>query len=319
MRSDRLLSILLLLQSHGRLSARRLAETLEVTERTIHRDVEALSGAGIPVYAERGRHGGIALLPGFRTDVTGLTGPEARALFIFAGRGTLADLGLEGDLKAALRKLMAGLPEARRPEARSADRIVVDPRGWMHQSEEVAHLPAVQAAVWDSKRLRIGYRSGGGEVRDRTVDPYGLVAKAGVWYLIAGDSGEPRLYRASRIETAELLEESAHRPPNLDVEALWERLRRRIEERGEGIPVLMRVRAGSVERVLRVSASQLVGEAERLEEEAGWRRLRLTFVGEGAARGALLGFGTEAEVLEPASLRREMAEVAAAVVELYRG
>src|SRR2546429_9866141 len=120
MRSDRLLSLLLLLQGRGRLPARELAARLEVSERTIHRDVEALSGAGVPVYAERGRRGGIALVPGYRTDVSGLTAPEARALFVFAGRGTLADLGLEAELRSALRKLLAVLPAVHRPEAEQA-------------------------------------------------------------------------------------------------------------------------------------------------------------------------------------------------------
>src|SRR2546423_5095142 len=148
MRSDRLLSLLLLLQGRGRLPARELAARLEVSERTIHRDVEPLSGAGVPVYAERGRRGGVALLPGYRTDVSGLTGSDAQALFIFAGRGTLADLGLERDLRGALRKLMAALPEPQRPGAVQAqERVLVEPRGWMRRAEELPHLATVQAAV----------------------------------------------------------------------------------------------------------------------------------------------------------------------------
>ena len=205
MKSDRLLSLLLLLQGHGRMSARRLAERLEVTERTIHRDVEALSAAGVPVYAERGRRGGIALLPGYRTDVSGLTPDEARALFLFGGRGSpAADLGLEAPLRGALRKLLAALPEPQRPEAEEAGRrVVVDPRGWLRQPEELPHLPAVQAAVWSGRRLRIRYRSAGAEkAAERVVDTYGLVSKAGVWYLVAADRGEPRTYRVSRMEAA---------------------------------------------------------------------------------------------------------------------
>lgn len=319
MRSDRLLSILLLLQAHGRLSARVLAQRLEVAERTIHRDIEALSAAGIPVYTERGRNGGVALLPGYRTDASGLTASEARALFIFAGRGTLADLGLEGDLRAALRKLMVSLPETQRPEAaEAAERVLVDPRGWMRKVDEIPQLPAVQAAVWDSLRLRIMYRgSDGGEARERIVDPYGLVAKAGVWYLIAGDRGDARLYRVSRMESAETTGESARRPAGLDLEALWELLRRRIEERGPGVGVRLRVRQEALERVLRITASQLVGPAEREPEDRGSTVLTLPFVAEGAARGALLGFGLDVEVLAPASLRAEMRAVARAVADLY--
>src|SRR2546423_3314602 len=147
-RAERLLSILLLLQAHGRLPARDLAERLEVSERTIHRDVDALSGAGVPVYTERGRRGGVALLPGYRTDVSGLTGADAQALFIFAGRGTIADLGLDRELKGALRKLMAALPAPQRPGARQAqERVLVEPRGWMRRAEELPHLATIQAAV----------------------------------------------------------------------------------------------------------------------------------------------------------------------------
>jgi len=156
-KSDRLLSLLLLLQGHGRLSARRLAERLEVTERTIHRDVEALSAAGVPVYAERGGNGGIALLPGYRTDVSGLSAGEARALFIFAGRGSAAaELGLEAEPRGALRKLLAALPAPTRPEAEEAQqRVVVDPRGWMRQSEDLPWLAVIQEAVWGGRRLRL--------------------------------------------------------------------------------------------------------------------------------------------------------------------
>jgi len=317
-KSDRLLSILLLLQAHGRLSARVLAQRLEVAERTIHRDIEALSAAGIPVYTERGRNGGLALLPGFRTDVSGLTGPEARALFIFAGRGTLADLGLEGDLRGALRKLMASLPETQRPEAaEAAERVLVDPRGWMRKGDDVPHLAFIQAAVWESRQLRVAYRnSEGGEGRERVLDPYGLVAKAGVWYLVAGDAGGPRLYRVSRIQSVEATGLVAVRPPNLKLEELWETLRRRVEDRGSGVMVTLRVRPEALERLLRVTASQLTGPAEH-DSGPAETLLRLPFVAEGAARGVLLGFGVDIEVLDPPSLRIEMRAVAGAVVALY--
>jgi predicted DNA-binding transcriptional regulator YafY len=322
MRSDRLLSILLLLQVHGRLSARELAERLEVSERTIHRDVEALSAAGVPVYAERGRHGGIALLPGYRTDVSGLTAPEARALFVFAGRGTLADLGLEGELRSALRKLLSVLPEPHRPDAeRAGDRVVVDPRAWMRAHEELPRLAAIQDAVWRDRRLRLRYRRpGASEAVERLLDPYGLVAKAGTWYLVAADGGEPRLYRVSRAEAAEVTDLPAVRPAGLDLEALWEELRGRLEERGEGVEVHVRVRDERRELVLRVVAGQLVAPAERLGNGAGgWSELRLRYPAEAAARASLLAFGGDVEVLSPASLRRGMLASAHAIAALYRG
>ncbi len=322
MKSDRLLSLLLLLQGHGRLSARRLAERLEVTERTIHRDVEALSAAGVPVYAERGRHGGIALLPGYRTDVSGLSAGEARALFIFAGRGAAAaDLGLEAELRGALQKLLAALPAPQRPGAEQAQRrVVVDPRGWLRQPEELPFLATIQEAVWAGRRLQLRYRRAGAPAAsERTLDTYGLVAKAGTWYLLAGDRGEPRLYRVSRVEGAQMLEEPALRPAGLDLDELWQQLRRRVEERGPGVEVELRVRPERSEMLLRLAASQLTAppDARPEVEVDGWIRHRLCFVAEGAAAGLLLGFGTDVEVLAPRSLRSSMRETAGAIADLY--
>src|SRR5215472_1308603 len=306
MRSDRILSVLLLLQVHGRLSARDLAGRLEVSERTVHRDVEALGAAGVHVYAERGRHGGIALLPGYRTDVSGLTAPEAQALFVFAGRGTLADLGLEGELRSALRKLLSVLPEPHRPGAeRAAGRVVVDPRAWMRARDDLPHLATVQDAVWRDRRLRMRYRRPGApDTVDRLLDPYGLVAKAGTWYLIGADGGEPRLYRVSRIEAAEVTDEAAERPAVLDLEALWEQLRGRVEDRGAGVVVRVRVRAERVEMLLRIVASQLQAPAARGAARDGWVELELRYPADGAARASLLAFGPDVEVLAPDSLRR---------------
>jgi predicted DNA-binding transcriptional regulator YafY len=321
MQSDRLLSVLLLLQTHGRLSARELAKRLEVSDRTIYRDVDALSRAGVPVYAERGRHGGCALLPGYRTDLSGLTTTEARALFIFTGRGTLADLGLERDLRAAFRKLLAGLPEPHRPDAMQAqERVVVDPRGWSRPADEVPWLGTVQEAVWSDRQLHLLYRSSGTpSARGLVVDPYGLVAKSGVWYLLAAEDGEPRLFRVSRVEEATVLDAPSARPIGLDLEALWEQLRRRVEERAPGCEVTLRVRPERRDLLLRICASQLAGPVQHLEEPdpAGWARLRLSFPAIDPARGTLLGFGVEVEVLDPPELRREMADTARALVDLY--
>lgn len=317
MRADRLLSVLLLLQAHARLSAADLARRLEVSERTILRDIDTLSSAGVPVYTERGRHGGCALLPGYRTDVSGLTAAEARALFVFGGGGAGGQLGMEPDLRAALRKLMSALPEAQRPQAiRAQERVVVDPRGWMRGAEKVPWLEAIQEAVWADRRLRLRYRrAGAASPRTQVVDPYGLVFKAGVWYLIAAVEGEARMYRVSRVESVQPLDEAARRPSGLDLEALWNELRGRLEERGAGVEVMLLVPEDLAEMVLRVSASQLVSPAER----EGPGLLRLRFAALGAARGALLGFGPRLEVLSPPELRRDFAEVARALVELYAG
>ncbi|MDQ6885469.1 MAG: WYL domain-containing protein [Candidatus Dormibacteraeota bacterium] len=322
MRADRLLSILLLLQAHGRMSAKTIAERLEVSERTVYRDIDALSAAGIPVYTERGRQGGCALLPGYRTDVSGLSALEARALFVFAGGGTLKELGLDHDLKQALRKLMASLAEAQRSGAIQAQqRIVVEPRGWMRQAEPVPHLAAVQEAVWGERRLEVTYRrSGASAARRLSLDPYGLVAKAGIWYLIAAEDGEPHLYRVSRIESVTSIDEPARRPAGLDLDALWQELRRRVEDRGAGVAVRLRIRLEQTDRVLRICGPQLVAPAtlEAADEASGWATYQMQFVAEGAARGALLGFGTDVELLSPSGLRAAFAETAGAIFRLYR-
>src|SRR5207253_2357392 len=154
--------------------------------RTIYRDVDALSSAGVPVYTERGPKGGVALLEDYRTELTGLTEDEARALFTFAGPQLVADLGLDAKLEAALRKLMAALPESQRSGAqRARQRVLIDAAAWMRPAEPVPHLGIVQEASWADRRLRLRYR-GGDQSSDRVVDPYGLVAKAGVWYLVGG-------------------------------------------------------------------------------------------------------------------------------------
>ncbi len=187
MKADRLLSILLLLQTRGQVPAAELAERLEVSVRTIYRDVDALSAAGVPVWAERGRHGGINLLPGYRTDVTGLTSDEARALFVLSSQGTHDALGLGSAIGSALRKVMAALPAPHRPAAeRTSERILVDPVRWQRTAPvDAVDLGELQRAVLADRRLALRYRhSGSAAPSEYTVDPYGLVSKAGVWYLV---------------------------------------------------------------------------------------------------------------------------------------
>jgi predicted DNA-binding transcriptional regulator YafY len=324
MRSDRLLAILLLLQARGRTSARELAEELEVTERTIYRDLSALSAAGVPVYTERGRNGGCALLEGYRADLTGLTPGEAQALFMFSGRGT-ADGEHEADLRQALRKLLTALPAPHRPAAQAArDRTVVDARAWHQGVEPTPALDTIREAVWQTRRLRLGYRSSDSpEVREYTVDPYGLLLKAGRWYLIAAAGGEPRVFRVSRVDSAELLDSVAiaHRPSGLDLERLWEDLRNRFEERGPGTAVRLRVREREAGRLTRISARQLTVPAPDplpRPDGSGWVTLDLRFVALGAARATLAGFGGDVEVLSPPRLRRDLVTLARDLLARYQ-
>ncbi|MHC3474119.1 helix-turn-helix transcriptional regulator [Streptomyces sp. 7R007] len=318
MKSDRLLSILLLLQTRGRLPAHELAGRLEVSVRTIYRDVEALSASGVPVYAERGRHGGIELLAGFRTDVTGLTADESRALFILAAQGAHAALGLDAALGSALRKVMAALPAPYRPAAEvTSRRILVDATRWKGGPLKAVDLDVLQDAVFTDRRLRLRYRhSGERETRTYTVDPYGLVSKAGVWYLVADRRGRPRLFRADRVHAATVLPEPVKRRPGVELADVWEVLRRQVEERPGGLDVTVRVRRERLDMFQRLNAAYLTG----LPDDDGvseWVTARLSY---GFVREArqLLMFADQVEVLAPPEVRAELAAAAASVTNLYQ-
>ncbi|MEU2439858.1 WYL domain-containing protein [Streptomyces rubradiris] len=317
MKSDRLLSILLLLQTRGRVPAPELAERLEVSVRTIYRDVEALSAAGVPVYAERGRHGGIGLLAGFRTDVTGLTADESRALFVLAAQGAHAALGLDAALASALRKVMAALPAPHRPAAEvTSRRVLVDATRWKSGPEQGADLAVLQDAVFSDRRLRLRYRhSGEREVRTYTVDPYGLVAKAGVWYLVADRRGRPRLFRADRVRRARLLDEPVRRRPGVELAVVWEELRRRVEEREAGVEVTVRVRREWADLFRRMVAAELTAEPED-DGESPWVTARLAYPALRAVR-QLLAFSDRVEILDPPEARAELVAGARSVLALY--
>ncbi|MGW7823301.1 helix-turn-helix transcriptional regulator [Streptomyces puniciscabiei] len=318
MKSDRLLSILLLLQTRGRVPARELADRLEVSVRTVYRDIEALSASGVPVYAERGRHGGIELLAGFRTDVTGLTADESRALFILAAQGAHAALGLDAALGSALRKVMAALPAPHRPAAEvTSRRILVDATRWKSGPQQAVDLEVLQDAVFADRRLRLRYRhSGEREPRTYTVDPYGLVAKAGVWYLVADRRGAPRLFRADRIRSARPLDEPVRRRPGVELADAWEVLRRQVEEQQGGIEVTVRVRRERFDMFQRVAAAQLTAVPDD-DGESEWVTARLTYPVLPAVR-QLLGFSDQVELLDPPEARAELLAGARSVTALYQ-
>ncbi len=316
MKSGRLLEMLLLLQARGRLTAAELAERLEVSPRTVYRDAEALSAAGVPVYTERGRAGGIRLLPGYRTDVTGLTQDEARALFVLSTGDAHEDLGLGNAARSAVLKVMRAVPAPFRPAATAtSQRILVDPAGWMRGPEPAGQLGVLQVAVFTDRRLRLGYRSSGQrEARERVVDPYGLVCKSGIWYLVADQDSEPRLFRVSRVTSAVAEEAPARRRDGVELAGLWQALRRQVEERPAELAVLVRVRRDWLGLFRRICASNLVDGDEG--DDPGWAEVRLRFGAVPAAR-ILLSFGGDVEVVSPPEVRADLAAVAAAVVEQY--
>lgn len=334
MQADRLLATLLLLQSRGPTTAPELARRLEVSVRTVYRDVVALSAAGVPVWAERGRGGGIRLLDGWHTDMTGLTAAEARALFTFSARpGTLP--GDDASLGSAFRKLMVALPEDQRLAAAVVEeRILVEPQGWGRAPERAPTLPLLQRAVLDGQRLALTYRAAGRQqARSRAVDPVGLVAKAGVWYLVARQEGEGRLFRASRVlraaPTGELVAS-----PRPDLGAMWDALRDRVEHPPARVVATVRIPSALVGRVLGVCGPQLAGDAQRRvggawattaaattdhqDDEAPLdAHFRLPFRSLVHASGVLLGLAVDVEVVGPPPLRRAIAERAAATAERY--
>jgi predicted DNA-binding transcriptional regulator YafY len=325
MRSDRLLSIMLLLQTHGQLPAGELAARLEVSVRTIMRDVEALSSAGVPVYTVRGPHGGIALLPGFRTDVTGLTADESRALFVLLSGSAHADLGLGQAIGSALRKVMAALPAPHRPDADLASRrILIDPARWGTSGPErpAGELAVFQQAVFTDRRLRLRYRHRrDNRVRSYTLDPYGLVNKAGIWYLVADHGGEARLFRTDRALSAAIVDEPVQRRDGLELAEVWDTLRRSIDDIPAPLAVTVGVRPEVLAKFLRVHETDLapppadgqvhhaIGDPEREIVELRFRAL--------VAAEALLAFGPDVEVLAPVELRRTLARKAAETAALY--
>lgn len=316
-KSDRLLSILLLLQTRGRVPATELAERLEVSARTIYRDVEALSTAGVPVYAERGRHGGIALLPGFRTDVTGLTSDEARALFVLAAQGAHSALGLDGALGSALRKVMAALPAPHRPAAElTSRRILVDPDRWMARPGARVDLDVLHTAVFADRRLRIRYRHGGhAQEHTYTVDPYGLVAKAGVWYLVADRRGHPRLFRADRVVSARVLDAPVRRRDGVELAEVWDGLRREVEERPADVRVRARVRRARLDLFTRIVGAWFLRSVDRAGDSE-WVGVDLAYPEMGAVH-QLLQFGADVEVLDPPEARAEITRASAELARLY--
>ncbi|MET7279986.1 WYL domain-containing protein [Kribbella sp. NPDC005582] len=325
MRADRLLQIILLLQRHARLSTRELAERLEVSKRTVMRDMEALSAAGVPVYAERGRNGGCVLLPGYRADVSGLTPREAQALFAWSGRSELSDeLGLRTSLKSAMGKLSATLPAELQDDAAAlSSAIVVDRRRWFAEAEDHGALPVLRQAVVAERRVRLRYASASSGLQRRTVDPWGLVEQAGRWYLVAAHRGSARMYRVSRIEQVDVLEEAADRPAGLDVRAEWERLRANLEQGSgpTGVQAIVRVRPDRVDILRRVVTPFLSKGAipREVPSDDEWTGLELDFRVREAACGILIAFGPEVEVLGPADLRERLLELARGAVALYGG
>jgi predicted DNA-binding transcriptional regulator YafY len=320
MRASRLLAILMLLQTRGRMTAEALASEFEVSVRTIYRDVDQLSAADVPIYADRGPNGGFALLDGYRTKLTGFTPAEAETLFLAGLPGPAAELGLGSVLAAVQLELTAALPESARASARRiAERVHLDPVGWFRSAEEARLLPAIAQAVWDETCLDVRYRMGAGSV-SRRLKPLGLVLKAGVWYLVAQVGEQTRTYRVSHMLEATPSVERFARPRDFDLAVAWAGAARAYERGVYRDKAVLRASPAGMRRLELMGApvSRAAAETAGPPDSKGRRRVTIPIESVERAATDLIGLGTEIEVLGPAALRRRIADLARAVTRVYR-
>jgi len=311
MRADRLLSTLMLLQAHGRLSGRELAGRLEVSARTVHRDMEALSAAGVPVFALRGARGGWRLDEDWSTHVPALDESELRALLMAQPR-VIGDTRLAAAAERAMAKLMAALPVPMRARAAlMRQRLYIDTTAWRGSTENVFMLPIVQEAVSRDRKLKMKYRKEGRELVERVVDPLGLVAKGSTWYMVALTPKGLRTFRVSRIEKATLLEQAVRRPADFDLATFWKNSTEQFQQGWRRYETTLRLepRAANWATMCRV-----VAPAAKDPEPDGWVRLKIQFESEEEACFVVMGLGARVEVIEPLELReKQLAELKSAL------
>ncbi|MFT3817843.1 MAG: WYL domain-containing protein [Rubrivivax sp.] len=322
MRASRLLTIQMLLQTRGRLSATALARTLEVSVRTLYRDIDQLSAAGVPVVAQRGRDGGFELLDGWKTTLTGLTPAESQAVFLSGLAGPAAQLGLGDAVDSAQLKLMAALPAAWRDDAqRVAARLHLDPVDWYREAERAPHLAAVAAAVWNEQPLQLRYESWKATVQ-RLVHPLGLVLKAGTWYLVAAVEGQPRIFRVAAILAAEARPGRVQRPRRFDLARTWADAVARFErDLYSGRATVLATPQGlqHLRRHSALLARAVAAAVQRPTRRADGRtRLAIPVEGLPQSAGLLMQWAPEVEVLQPAALRRAVVQRLQQGLDRYR-
>lgn len=328
MRAGRLLSLLLLLQSRGRMTAQELADELEVSVRTVYRDVEALGSSGVPVYADRGPAGGYRLVDGYRTRLTGLTTEEADSLFLAGMPGPAAELGLGAVVAAAQLKVLAALPpELRSRAARVRERFHLDAPGWFRGNEGTPHVAAIADAVWQQRRLRIRYLRWAQVEVERTVDPLGLVLKAGTWYLVARtdtghakgeDVDDLRTYRISRVLELTASDESFERPGGFDLAEFWAGWSERFERRLYPMRVTVRMTPNGLRSAQALLGLAAARELRDVEPEGEWTTVRVPVESLEHAVVDLLRLGPEVDVVEPPELRERVIARIAAMAAVYR-
>ncbi len=319
MQASRLLATMMLLQTHGQLSAAALAERLEVSVRTIYRDITQLSAAGVPVYAERGRGGGIRLLDGWQTTLTGLTGDEARAVVLAGLPEPAARLGLGPALGAAQAKLLAALPEQWQAEAlQVTSRFHLDVEAWYRPASGSEQVEPLARAVWAEQRIRVRYESWV-DTADRVLDPLGLVLKAGTWYLVARGGRRVRTYRISNMHTVEVLDEKFVRPRRFDLATHWRASTSRFEADILRETASLRLTEPALRALERSSAhvARAIAETRRPSARASWFEITIPIESVEHAANQVIALGDGVEVVAPASLRAQLAATARRLLALY--
>lgn len=315
MRADRLLSMMLLLHARGRMTAQHLADELAVSERTVYRDIEALSIAGVPIYTQPGANGGVFLDEQYRVSLTGLTETEVQALFVATDNTSLQELGLPRE--NMLLKLLAALPRMQRDKVDwIQQRLYIDTKHWFHVSDALPVLPMLHKAVWEDQVIAASYQPVVGERRIRQIEAYALVTKVSNWYLVGKEQGQMRNYRVGRLADIHLTGERFQRDPGFDLVAYWQESCRQFEEQSyrqfPPYPVLLRVHPD----YFWVFPGYMEGRYE-VTERGDWYTLRAVFESEGEARMRMLGLGVYVDILEPAALRQQVLETAQAIVQKF--
>jgi predicted DNA-binding transcriptional regulator YafY len=316
MRADRLLSIVMLLQTRGKMTARALSQELEVSQRTILRDVDALSSAGVPVYADGGHGGGIALDENYRTTLTGLKESEVRSLFISGNAKLLRDIGLGEAAESGLLKLSAALPVAHQPSVEHIrQRIHIDPLWWWHESQPRPFWAELQQAVYEDRLVRAIYENFNGEIVARVLEPYSLVAKASLWYLVAKRDGQLRTYRISRFHDVSLLDTHFQRDENFDLAKYWQ------DQVTEFVTT-----ASEYSFTVRIDSSRMnfvqwltPGRHEVIEppDDKGWMVVRIQTETLDLAKMLVFGLGNQGIVIEPQELRDAVVDTSSKLIARY--
>jgi predicted DNA-binding transcriptional regulator YafY len=316
MRASRLLSILILLQLRGRLTAEDLASEFEVSERTIYRDIDALSMAGVPVYGDRGPGGGFALLDGYQTRLTGLAADEAEAMPMIGLASAARDLGLGNAASGARQKLFAALPQGRLQSAdRVAERVHFDPVDWYRNAEPLPHLPIIARAVLDQQRVTMRYTSWR-ESRAWEVEPLGLVMKAAIWYLVAQGHGKARIFRLSNMDEVTVLAEGFVRPVAFDLPGWWAKEQARFD--AELFSEVARLRVSPLGRQRLAALSPRGAKAVQGCPPDGWIEVEMQIENSDHGAREMLSLGAEVDVLAPSSFREKMLALAKGIMALNR-